>query len=247
LYIICSPVAIVVLDAFRVHELSIAGRHYILLPKLNNAQIGALATRLTETGYLVRYSDVLTGTSAKGTIHVDPRGFCWSVFDPTDEVLPAIPGLLETPKERKPLNELTGLYFMVAKSKGKTMVRLSLRVESLTLWKALRGSGECGLTPDEHAVVTLLAKRTNGECRLLTDYPTDGSTTRIFGSKRYYESSLGPLEAESTLRQVGKRASRNSYVLSNGALTLDTFVLPSREALTHLFEGLGEWCFFQPI
>jgi len=235
------------LDAFRVHELTIAGRHFILLPKLNNAQVGALALRLTENGFLVRGSNVLTATSAKGAIHVDPRGFCWSVFDPSDEVLPAIPSLLAIAKERMPLNELMGLYFMISKSRGKTVVRLSIRVESSTLWKALRASGECGLTPDEYAVVSLLIDRAKGVCRLLTDFPTDGSTPRIYGNRRYYESDLGLLEAILTLRSLGQRTSRNSYIPSNGALVFDPFVLPSKEELAHHFEGLGEWCYFRPV
>jgi hypothetical protein len=235
------------LDAFRVHELAIVGRHYILLPKLNNAQMEALAKRLTESGFLVRRSNEISATSAKGVIHVDPRGFCWSVFDPGDEVLPLIPDLLSTSKETRPVGELSGLYYMVAKSKGKTVLRLSPRVESMTLWKALRASGECGLTPDERAVVAFLMEKTNGVCRVVTDYPTDGSTLRIYGKRRYYESSLVPSEVESTLRSVVQRAYRNSYVPRNGALVLDSFLLPSRDELIHLFGDLGEWCYFEPV
>lgn len=234
------------MDAFRVNELDIVGRHYILLPKLNNAQMGALAIRLTESGFLVRRSNVISATSAKGVIHVDPRGFCWSVFDPSDEILPVIPDLLETPKEREPLPELMGSYFMFAKSSANTVVKMSTRVESSTLWKALRTSGECGLTPDEHAVVSFLFKKAKGECRLLTDYPTDGSTLRIYGRRRYHESELRPPDAGSTLRSVGRKAFRNSYIPRNGALMFESLDLPSREELAHLFQDLGEWCYFEP-
>ncbi|MDA4119119.1 MAG: hypothetical protein OK436_00855 [Thaumarchaeota archaeon] len=234
------------MDAFKVHQLAIAGRHYILLPKLNSAQMEALAKRLTQSGFLVSRSNLISAKSVKGVIHVDPRGFCWSSFDPRDEILPAIPNLLETPKEREPLRELMGLYFMSAKSKAKTVVKVSTRVESSTLWKALRASGECGLTPDEHAVVSFLFKKAKGECRLLTDYPTEGSTLRIYGRRRYYESELRPPDAGSTLRTVGRRAFRNSYVPRNGALMFESLDLPSKEELAHLFEGLGEWCYFHP-
>lgn len=207
----------------------------------------ALAKRLTEGGFLVRLSNVISATSAKGVIHVDPRGFCWSVFDPRDEILPAIPNLLETPKEREPLPELMSSYFMSAKSKAKTVVKVSTRVESSTLWKALRASGECGLTPDEHAVVSFLFNKAKGECRLLTDYPTDGSTLRIYGRRRYYESELRPPHAGSTLRSVVRRAARNSYVPRNGALMFESLDLPSREELAQLFIDLGEWCYFEPV
>ncbi len=235
------------MDTFRVHELAIVGRHYILLPKLNNAQMQALAQRLTDNGFLVRRSDLISAKSAKGVIHIDPRGFCWSVFDPRDEILPAIPSLLETPKEREPLPELMHSYFMFAKSSGKTVVKMSTRVESSTLWKALRTSDECGLTPDEHVVVSFLLKKAKGECRLLTDYPTDSSTLRVYGRRRYYESELRPPEAGSTLRSVGRRAYGNSYIPRNGALTFESLDLPSREEFTHLFHNLGEWCYFEPI
>ena len=232
--------------AFRVHELLISGRHYILLPKLNSAQMGAFAKRLTGCGFLVSRSNSISATSPKGVIHVDPRGFCWSVFDPSDEILPVIPNLLETPKEGEPLLELMSSYFILGKSKEKTVVKVSTRVESSTLWKALRASGECGLTPDEHAVVSFLLKRAKGECRLLTDYPTDRSILRVYGRRRYYESEIRPSDAGSTLRSVGRKAFRNSYLPSTGALIFGSLAQPSKEELAQLFKDLGEWCYFQP-
>ncbi|HEV2139061.1 MAG TPA: hypothetical protein VGR53_09480, partial [Nitrososphaerales archaeon] len=194
--------------------------------------------------FLVSRSNVISAKSAKGVIHVDPRGFCWSSFDPRDEILPIIPNLLETPKEGEPLQELVDSYFTFAKSKAKTVVKVSTRVESSTLWKDLRVSGECGLTPDEHAVVSLLFKKAKGECRLLTDYPTDGSTLKIYGRRRYYESEIRASDACSTLRSVGRKAFRNSYLPSNGALIFESLDLPSRDEIAHLFQGLGEWCYF---
>jgi len=235
------------LDAFRVHELAIVGRHYILLPKLNDAQMEAFAKRLTENGFLVSLSNVISAKSAKGVIHIDPRGFCWSLFDPRDEILPVVPNILKVPKERKPLRELIGSYFMVAKSKAQTVVKVFTRIESSTLWKALRVSGECGLTPDEHVAVSFLFKKAKGECRLLTDYPTYGSILRIYGRRRYYESKLKPPEVGSTLRPVGRKAFRNSYVPRAGTLTFESFDLPSKEELAHLFQDLGEWCYFEPV
>jgi hypothetical protein len=234
------------LDAFKVHELTIVGRHYILLPKLNNAQVEVVGNRLTQSGFHISRSNVISAKSAKGVIHVDPRGFCWSSFDPRDEILPIIPNLLETPKERMPLRELMGSYFMFAESKAKTVVKVSTRVESSTLWKDLRVFGECGLTPDEHAVVSFFFKKAKGECRLVTDYPTDGFTLRIYGRRRYYESEIRPTEAGSTLRMVGRKAFRNSYIPRDGALMFESLDLPSKEDLAHLFQDLGEWCYFHP-
>ena len=232
------------MDSFKVHEFTIVGRHYILLPKLNNVQMEALANRLTQSGYFVSRSNVISAKSVKGVIHVDPRGFCWSSFDPRDEILPVIPVLLETPKEGEPLQELMDSYFMLAKSKAKAVVKVSTRVESSTLWKDLRISGECGLTPDEHTIVSFLFKRAKGDCRLLTDYPTDGSTLRIYGRRRYYESEIRPSDAGSTLRSVGRKGFRNSYLPRNGALTFESLDLPPKEELAHLFRDLDEWCYF---
>ena len=226
--------------------MTIVGRHYILLPKLNNAQMEALASRLTQSGFLVRGSDVISAKSVKGVIHVDPRGFCWSSFDPRDEILPVIPNLLEAPKEREPLEELMASYFTFARSGANIVVKVPTRVESSTLWKDLRVSGECGLTPDEHAVVSFLFKKARGECKLLTDFPTDGSTLRIYGRRRYYESEIRPSDAGKTLRSVGRRAFRNSYLPRDGALTFESLDLPSSEELARLFKELGEWCYFRP-
>jgi hypothetical protein len=206
-----------------------------------------LAKRLTEKGLAVRHSGVISAKSVKGVIHVDPRGYCWSTVDPSDEVLPAIPALLEIRKERKPLMELAELYFNIANSRVKTVVRLATRIESSALWKALRASGDCGLTPDEHAVISFLVKQARGKFRLLTDYPIDGSIMKVYGRRRYFESSIGLTEAGSTLRSVGQKASRNSYIPRDGALMFDNIVNPPKEELSHLFEGLGEWCYFEPV
>lgn len=205
-----------------------------------------LDNRLTKGGFHVNRSNVISATSAKGVIHVDPRGFCWSVFDPRDEILPVIPNLLETPKEGKPLHELMSSYFMLAKSKANTLMKVFTRVESSTLWKALRASGECGLTPDEHAVVSFLIKKASGTIRLLTDYPTDESTLRVYGRMRYHESEIRPSDAVSTLRSVGRKAVRNSYLSRNGTLMFESLDLPSNEEFAQLFNELGDWFYFLP-
>jgi hypothetical protein len=206
-----------------------------------------LAKRLAEKGPVDRRSGVLSVGLAKGVIHVDPRGICWSTLDPGDEILPAIPAMLEVQKEKKPLKELAELYFQGANSRGKTVVRLSTRVESSTLWKGLRASGECGLTPDEFAVTLFLLRQAIGECELVTDYPTDGSIMKIYGRRRYFVSRIGANEAGSTLRQTGKRNSRNSYIPMDGVLIFDNLTIPSKQELSSLLASLGEWCPFLPV
>jgi hypothetical protein len=214
---------------------------------MNTSQMDVLAQRLAGRGFLIRRSNSIAGSSPEGVIHVDPRGFCWAAFDPRDIVLPALPLLQSVPKEGKPLQEIMSLYFQFAKSKSKTILRLSTRVESSTLWKALRASNNCGLSPDEHAVISFLIGKAEGECSLVTDYPTESSTMRIYGRRRFYESRLSPSEALSTLRSVAHQSSRNSYLPRGGALTFNRFELPSRDELTRLFGSLGEWCYFRPV
>ena len=205
-----------------------------------------LVRRLKEKGYSVRLSHSISATSREGIIHIDPAGICWSASDPSDVVLPALPGILASPKARIPLDELMAMYFKVAQSGKTTLVKLSSRVESSLLWGALRASGGCGLAPDEHKIVSYLMGKGMGTLRLLTDFPCDGSVVRIYGRKRYYESSPNWADAESTLRSVEGKAVRNSYIPRDETLRSTAKLSPSKRELVELFEDLGEWCYFWP-
>lgn len=230
-----------------VHQLQIRKTYFLLLPKLNSAQVRVLARRFADKGHSVQLSRLLSAKSKEGTIRIDQSGLCWSAFDPSDAVLPAIPDVLACPKERLPLEELQAMYFKVARSGGRTTLRLAPRIESSSLWDALRSSGECGLAPDEHAVTSFLIHQARGRCSMLTDFLCDGSVMRVYGRRVYYDSTLGNAEAASTLRTVGEKASRNSYLQRDGTLRLTGTIPPSRKRLVELFEGLGEWCFFNPV
>ncbi len=137
--------------------------------------------------------------------------------------------------------DLAALYLRAPMSVGAPSARLLTRVESGPLWSLLRASGECGLTPDERAVALALLNG-RGHCRLLTDFAEEESVARVYGRKRYFETGIDFGEAESTLRTVGERASRNSYLLGDNVLGLRR-----RQPLSKLAEAfgeLGEWCFF---
>jgi hypothetical protein len=232
--------------SFKVHQFLLNGRHYLLLPKLTHGQMRVLAVRLQRNGYSVQLSKSLSAKSRGGVIRVDPSGLCWSMFDCSDEVLPAIPEVLSSPKETGPLDVLESMYFRLARSGRKTLVRLATRLESSTSWDALRATGDCALAPDEHAVATFLTRRARGTCIMLTDFPGDEAVPKLFGRKRYFESTVGFDDAESTLRSVGERASRNSYLLRDNTLRLSGRLAFSRDDVEELFEGLGEWCYFAP-
>jgi len=234
------------LSHFKVHQLQIGRKHYLLLPKLNSFQIRILAKRFSEVGPVKRGA-TLAVNSRDGTIRVSEEGLCWSSFDPSDVVLPAIPPLLSCPKEKIPVKTVQSKYFRASKSREEVTYHILPRLESSSRWRELRASGGCALAPDEHAVFSFLLGKTRGKCEMITDYFVDGSTPLVLGRKRYFESKLDPDEAVSTLGAVGERRQRNSYIPRDGILRLSPVRGISRRDWVDLFAGLGEWCPFMPV
>ena len=103
------------------------------------------------------------------------------------------------------------------------------------------------LAPDEHAVASFLLEKTQGKCEMITDFLVDGSTPLVLGKKRYFDSKLDADEAASTLRVVGERRERNSYIRRDGNLGLRSVSGISRADWTDLFADLGDWCPFTPV
>ena len=231
--------------SFKVHQFHVLGRYYTLLPKLTLPQVRNFADRLKRNGFHVEPSPMLTARSREGVVHVDASGLCWSSFNPSDSILPAIPEVLAFPKQTIPLKELRGKYFSPTKSGANTVVHFSVRMESASLWRALRASGECGLAPDEHTVASFILRHSEGTCKLVTDFPAAGSVPLMCGRKRYFISSLEKSQAELTLREAGEKNVRNSYVRRDSTIRLEASS-SSRDDLLRLFEELGEWCFFSP-
>ena len=231
---------------FKVHQLQLGGKYYILLPKLSAGQVGLLRERFSDLGYEVESKGLLSGRSRKGVIQVDPSGLCWSASDPADAVLPAMPALLACPKETIPAGALKRLYYAkVSQGSRQPVIRFLPRMESGPLWRRLRSLGGCGLAPDEHLLLSALLKRSLAPCTLLTDYPTEGSSAKRFGTRTYFVSTLDPSEASATLRAVGERGIRNAYLPRDGLVSLNEPLLPEME-LSVLFRELGEWCYFSP-
>jgi hypothetical protein len=229
-----------------VHQFQLGGKHYLLLPKLNTFQIDILAKRFSEIGS-VRRASVLVAASREGTIRVSDEGLCWSSFDPSDAVLPAVPALLSCPKEKAPVGAVKGKYFRTSKSKEGVTFHVLPRLESSSRWRELRASGGCALAPDEHALVSFLLKRTRGGCKMITDFVVDGSTQLVLGKKRYFESWLGPDGAITTLRVVGERGQRNSYIPRDGKIGPSPSSALGPHDWLRLFADLGEWCSFTPV
>ena len=196
-------------------------------------------------GYTLANSRTLSAVSSGRTIHVDPAGFCWSTVDPADAILPAIPEVLESPKEPMPWDALRSLYLRLPESGPLATARISTRVEGYSLWDELRGTGRCALAPDEHALACFLMK-SSSSCELLADFITDGSSPRRYGRKAYYEAELGGAKGEETLRIVGAKSPRNAYLRRDGLLRLHRFTDAPREDWIRLLGELGEWCYFVP-
>jgi hypothetical protein len=230
---------------FRVYHFQIAGRHFVLLPKLNSKQMGIFGERLAKRGFSILSGSPLSAKSKAGLIHIDASGLCWSSFDPIDAVLPSIPKVLDCNKERVPLERLKRMYFM-ARTEGAHFVRLSLRVESLSNWDRLRASGGCGLAPDEHRVATFLIEEAGGISHAITDFPQPDSVPTVQGRRRYFESTLSAAEALDTLRVVGERKRRNSYMPRNGIMGLSVLSIPDSK-LVDICGQLGDWCGFTPV
>lgn len=199
-----------------------------------------------ELGFELSGEGPLRARSREGSIYIDPIGLCRSTFDPADAVLPLVPSLVAAPRAELPLAGLGALYFAVARA-GKTReVRLFSRLESSSSWDKLRASGGCGLTPDERLVACHLIEMLSSRCRLVTDYPSDGAIQRRFGDRIYFLSELEPPDALSTLRAIGERGPRNSYLPRDGNIGCVKRPPGPRLFGPDLVRRLGEWCSFRP-
>ena len=231
---------------FRLHELAFGSRFYILLPKLNRAQMKALGTRLKTQGFTLGGDTSIIARKDGVVLHVDPHGLCWSRSNPADSVVPVIPELLGMTKEAVPLEELKRRYFFLEHSGPGATLRFEPRLERGSSWKALRATNQCGLAPDEGAVLLFLLGFAMGTCDMLTDFPIPTSRERIIGGRQYFDSPLPCTEIRPTLRLAGARSPRNSYLPSKGTIQFGRLNPPSRRVYVELFEDLGEWCYLMP-
>src|SRR5712691_10402394 len=229
---------------FALHQAFIRadGRYYLPLPKLNRAQRDTIAARLVRIGFRVRGGERLRAYSSSGFIHVDGSGLATSNMDLFDPLAPLIPELLRVERDEVAFDELASMYFAAKRRGGALHLRLSVRAESLGLWRKLRAEGESLLTPDEAAVLKLLLKVASGRVEAVTDYPTDGSRVRQIGRRLYYLSALDPEELATNLRTIEGPRRRNAYLSSSATLSLGRPRPPTRGELMRLLSSLDEWC-----
>jgi hypothetical protein len=237
-----SPNNLGELLSYEAHRLEISGRSYVLLPKLNKSQIAVLKDHFRRRGFSIDGTTSFVARNSKAAIHIEHFGLCWSSTDPSDQILPIVPELLECEKERLDFDELLGHYLMV-KPGSECTLRFNSRLESMGNWDFLRSTGKCGLTPDEQAVFRRVLRMSSGTCSVVTDFPSRGSTPLVIGSRFYHRTELPAAQAAETLRTVGDKGTRNSYLPRDGLLELPD--LADREwDISAAFPELGDWCPF---
>ena len=230
---------------FKLHEIKVGPRFYILLPKLNRKQMQTLEGELKRKGFTVGGGYILYARNHDQAIHVNPSGLCWSNSDPSDAIVPALPRIMAASKMAVPLEDIKRLYFTLKPSGSFSMLRFEPRMERGSLWKELRASGQCGLAPDEYLLL-LFFLRSAGDCDVVTDFPASAGRRLLIGGKLYFDSRIAASEVRSTLRSVEASSTRNSYLPRRGVLRLAMYTSPSKREFSELFERLGEWCYLTP-
>jgi hypothetical protein len=211
---------------------------YLPLPKLTREQMRTLEDRLLSNGYAVKTDgERLRAESGSGNLTIVRSGLARSAGEMLDALAPALPELLLCPREPTSVNP----YFVAKNLHGWFEVQLFPRMEGLRLWTALRRAGECGLTPDEKAVVSQVLHDVDQPLECVTDYPTEGCSVLQVNKKQYFRSLVPADEFVSRLRTISSTFSRNCYLPRSSIIRVKATSLPSRS----VGDELGEWCYLR--
>jgi len=225
---------------FKVHQLDLGGRHYLLLPKLSPSQLKVIGEGLEARGFRVRKSRHLVARKGRDSLRILPSGYASSSMDLVDVIAPLVPSLLTTPKEPASLEFLSSLYFTIGQE-VPVGVRLMPRMESGRLWDLLRRGRTCGLAPDEHKVASTLIEGSDSVLNATADFPFEGASTRVLGATRYYLGRLPSKDYAARLTRAGSVGHRNSFLPRSGLVTFRGCKIPSRVKLIEVFEDIGDW------
>jgi hypothetical protein len=213
-------------------------RYYLPLPKLTLEQMELLAERLAAVGYSVSaQGERLTAVDGSSRIAILRAGLAWSSKDMLDALAPSVPSILASPREAATRNP----YFAPKRIRGGFEIQFFPRMEGLRLWTALRRSGDCGLTPDEKAVVQKVLEGATQNIECVTDYPTDGCSVLQAGRRQYYRSLVPASEFLFRLRTTEDSLSTNCYLPRSSVLRVKTRSLPPLPKP----EELDQWCFVE--
>ena len=204
-----------------------------------------LGRSLERAGFDLAHGTTLTAKRPGLVIHIEQLGLCWSSSDPSDYILPLIPGILGCKKELASVDELLSAYLTFFQPGRKTVVRVRPRLEMLSSWDCLRASGACGLAPDEYLVIRSLLGTSTGTCGVVTDFGVEGCSPFYAGRRLYYRSRLPASEVFRTLGVVGSHAQYNSYLPRDGVIEVERSS-PDARGLADCLSEMGEWCSFIP-
>jgi hypothetical protein len=231
---------------FKAHHLLVGNRHILPLPKLSSPQLQFLVGEIEKRGFVVRQeAGSVTATSQGPAVHLEQAGYCWSSKDPSDLILPLVPELLSFPKERVTAMEFSQMYFSAFLADGVPSVKARPRLEAASNWAKLRAIGDCGLTPDERLAASSLVGSADLVGPLVTDFPTDESSSMFIGRRMYFQSVVPGPEAGTALREVGEMKRRNCYVPRDGVFRNFGPSL-MMECSSEVASEAGEWCFLRP-
>ncbi|MGA2199409.1 MAG: hypothetical protein ABSG45_05675 [Nitrososphaerales archaeon] len=197
-----------------------------------------MEVRLVSNGYSVRTDgERLRAESGSGKITIVRSGLARSAGELLDALAPALPELLLSPRKPASVNP----YFVAKSLHLGFEVQFFPRMEGLRLWTALRRAGECGLTPDEKAVVSQVLHDVDQPLDCVTDYPTEGCTVLQVEKNQYFHSLVPADEFVSRLRTISSTFSKNCYLPRSSIIRVKARSLPSPS----VSDELGEWCYLR--
>ena len=197
-----------------------------------------LALRLAGIGYSVSAQEErLTADDGVSRIAILRAGLAWSSKEMLDALAPSVPAVLACPREAVGRNP----YYAAKRIHGGFEIQFFPRMEGLRLWTALRISGECGLTPDEKAVILNVLEGATQDIECVTDYPTEDCSILRAGRRQYYRSMVPAEEFLFRLRTTEDSLATNCYLPRSSVLRVKTRSLPPLPWAA----ALGEWCFVE--
>lgn len=232
---------------YSLNQLSILGKYYLLLPKLNKMQLRLIQNRLENKDFKGRQTHELRYSLAKKFIVVRESGVLYSNFEALDLVGPLIPSILSCEREALSIQQACDKYFAVLLDKGRKVIRFKPRIEAFTLWTELRKHDQSGLTPDEAYILANMLSKARGKILVLTDFPTEDCHIKRIGKRQYYLCNIEVSEFISNLRTITEKKKRNCYLPRNSIIELDQLEEPSESELVDLISRLGEWFSFKVI
>lgn len=236
---------------FRLEQLYLASldKWFLPLPKMGGRPLSVLSEHLESGGFRVRRrsgTDKLMATRGSFRISVDGRlGLASSGGDMLDALGPAIPKLLESGKGSvSSSKDVSALYVSSRRSRGRTLLQLLPRLESLRTWTCLRREGLSGLTADE-AVALKSALRfapPGGTLTCVTVTPRGGSSPFQVGPRMFFRSVLPVTDFLSSLRTMGSVGSDSAFAPRDSVIEVKGPPVQGRVTAGEL----GEWCLAQP-